>query len=310
MRKTKYTLFLTALLLAFSCTPSIEKEIRGLYFFQFGTNSTDNFYSLYFGKDSLVVGDYFDYDQLGNYQIRKDSVFFFLNGLDVIAYKIAKLDDEQLCLVEGFDSLYYSRIPTEWNRTIPFYPYELSGIHTGNFIDSIRNFSTIHYFKMDGRARIRLNDAMKNLEDLEPFLEPGHSGLRAPIYCLIGEGITVFDLYQLYEQLAQIGLTKTTLVLAKSGKNRFEIFEDRIGFVSGSPMFDLNVDTNEVKNSLITLNSFTEVSDSNFSQMGRLYYVKINSDISLMEYIKIKEKLKTIVPEEAIKIDFLIPSLN
>ncbi|MHB1277432.1 MAG: hypothetical protein ACYC1Q_03475 [Bacteroidia bacterium] len=291
-----------------SCHENLEKEIQGKYFFNWTTNSSSSFFLLNFTNDSLDAHDYGDFVHYGNFQIRDDSLILYLNDLNEIGYKIVKLDAFELHLLDGSDTLSYRKVPQEAYQEIQV--YSLVGLHTGQFVDTFEDPSFIHYYKTDNQVRIRLNDAIKDYDDIGSFLEPGHSHKFPEVYCMIGQGIYVSDLYRLYRELSSSGYRKAILITAKSGKNRFEIYEDKFGFVSGSDWYSINIDTALYRSHpelVLHLSSFSDISDSTFRKKDDPYLIQIDPQVTLNVYIQIKEKVKQIATQKGIKFQFIVP---
>lgn len=294
-----------------SCHKNLEKEIQGKYFFNWTTNSSSSFMLLNFINDSLDAHDYSDFVHRGNFQIREDSLFLYLNDLNKIAYKIVKLDAFELHLLDGSDTLSYRKVPQEAYQEIQ--AYSLVGLHTGQFVDTFVDPSFIHYYKTDNQVRIRLNDVIKDYDDIGSFLEPGHSHKFPDVYCILGQGINVTDLYRLYQELSYSGSRKAILITAKSGNNRFEIFEDNFGLISGTEWYSMNIDTGFYKRHpelVLKLSSLSDISDSTFRKTEEPYLIQIDRHVPLVTYIEIKEKLNGIRKQNGIRFQFIVPGID
>lgn len=295
-----------------SCKQNIEKEIEGAYRLNwYDKLPTACFYEIDLHTDSIETRDLFDFKENGRYLVHNDSLYFFVNGMEPIGYKIILLDTNYLKLLDGFDTLVYQKWPKEYLCSAE--AYQLAGIQTNRFIDTLKHFSLIHFYKKENRIRIRLNDALKGFEDIRPYVESDHGGRFEPLCCMIGQGIQVSDLYLLYQELAVSGYSKTTLILAKSGKNRFEIFEDKFGLVSGSDLYSMNIDTTFYKNHpelVLNLSSLSDISDSTFHKLDDPYLIQIDPHVPLNTYIQIKEKVKKLAEQNGAKFQFIVPGID
>ncbi len=312
-----YWFVLSISLTQIGCRPSLKKETQGVYLHYYTGNSSTVFGELHLLEDSLYTHDVFMFAQSGSYEVDDDSLYLILENLGQIAYKITKIDNEIWVLQNGPDSLIYHKVTFDYYRSLQLArieSYKLANIHTRIFLDTLdAGHSLIHFYRAGDSTKIRLNDATKDFEDIPVFLEPGHSRVRSPVYCMIGEGITVNDLYQLYHELARSNYNKTTLILAKSGKNRFEIFEDKFGLVSGSYWYSLNIDTAFYKNHpelLLHPSSLSDISDSTFQKLDDPYLIQIDQQVTLNVYIQIKEKVKKLAEQNGAKFQFIVPGID
>ena len=136
----------------------------------------------------------------------------------------------------------YQPIPQEGEeyRCYGLEEYPLIEYKTGMTKEAGGMVAIIQMVHHGERLRIRLNDVYKEVEDIWPFLEPGHSRRKYEPVVLIGKGSTVKELNQVLLQIQKANIRKAFLVTSQQKYFLWEGVPVRVGglwSVKGNPYF-------------------------------------------------------------------------
>jgi len=306
--KNSILIFLVFQISLTSCNQIKLEEIEGRWSYLPGNSKAPQFteFIINNGTIELIADDLFK--ELGTVEIKGDKLSFNLLRDELnISYIIDNLEVDTMKLN---DSLTFLRNSYLGNGN--FEDYELIDISTDKLLSAITNYyKTIHFYKsVHDELRIRCGDSMTELKDVSLFLS-GHHDSPHETMILIGQGIELIDLKQLYIVLRLSGQLKISLGTKRNGLADTEVFRDYVEIwwddaeefrKSQQPMPPpsppqpfkskrtfLGSDGKEIH---VKSNRDIELLNS-LNGSGK-YVIEIDKNLSIEQYIKVKQTLKEI----------------
>ncbi len=309
MFKKFYLGFILTLVIC-SCNKHHKRDLIGSWEFYLINNEIADIQYFDFGRDSVAFVDNFLFKQKGIYELNEDELYIkTTQGYEIVLH-IQKLQKDTLQFAENET---YFRQP----RNNHYEPYELIGINTGIKLVTERVYSLIHLYKnTEGITKVRISDKRATYEEIPYFLAPAHTS-SPEVLLFIGKGITLTDVRQAYLQIAVARHRKVILAVNNSGVNEYEIFTDiipiwpdevaeyskSINMPQTPPVIkELRKDYWEKNAVKIEMNSINDLEKLSRSTNDKMYLISINHDLSIEDYLKIKQELFTLQRENIIEL--------
>ncbi|PQJ78887.1 hypothetical protein [Polaribacter porphyrae] len=304
MKKITVLLFLISI---FSCKEKFNpKEFKGTWIPLDKNSSYANLPSITFQNDTAYFEDIYSYNFSARYKIGRKSITWFLpkDTIENIFFFNKKdttfiLNDRNYIFYEGYsygsNFIQYDLIDLDLSREIS----------ADSLLNSNKGF---HIFKnKNDSLRLRINDRITTDFKLIPrFIFGTHHRNYDTIVIYLGKKLELKELIKAYKYLDYSNIKNSMLVTNFNIKsNTYNAFLDKFYFwdFQRNSFFDERI---EIPNTfvnkrdkflkkynpkIIKINSKNDFEKINKIQKENNYLISINPDLSIKEYINLKEKL-------------------
>lgn len=297
-------LFIAILILA-SCNEITKEDLKGNWI-AVPSGKVPDIWGFNFKGDSVeLIGDY-SFKESGKFQVEKGKLKFHLNRDNFrTETEILRLEADTLLI---FDSLVFHR-----NREInnfDFQEYELIGHETNRFLSQEKKFfRSIHFYKIGEEIHFRFGDKQGAIEDVNLFLEGGHSNPKVLVF--IGKGINLKDLRSLYYRFAWVQKLNILLGTKREGIFETHVLNDHIEIwwedlalhianlksappPPPQPSIEFNSKASYLKNGgteikISTKKDFQKIEE--LTAIGRCV-VSISANLPIEDYFELKKRLR------------------
>lgn len=219
-RIMKFLSLLMLLILITSCNEITKNDIQGTWI-QFSNEYTPRIQEFHFVGDEVEIISDFSLKDSGVYKLEDNTMQILLDRDSIIIKSKIKINEDTLFV---FDSLKYVKNEIFSTKVDQ---YNLVGIPTNRLLSKENKyyFDDIHYYKSKGIPQIRYADKVISKEDIPLCVGVHH---RQPdIMIVIGDGISVKDLKEIYYYLVLMRYSRIYLATKREGFDT-HIFEDKI----------------------------------------------------------------------------------
>ncbi|APZ46812.1 hypothetical protein BW723_11185 [Polaribacter reichenbachii] len=280
-------------------------EFKGTWFILDKDQSISNLPYITFRNDSVFFEDMFTYTTLGKFKITRSKIFYYFKK-DTLNYEFnfsskdstITIDSNEYFFLDGFS--YDSK----------FIDYQLANIYTKNIIssDSLSKYNCgFHLFKdSKDSLKLKLNDKETNDFELIPRFAFQRHKPNEVVVIYIGEKIKLKDILKCYVKLSTVNIKKAFLLTGHNFKENnyngflddFEIWRSQINLFLKEKIEPVYSDELSRKKYIQNYNPKIIIinSKNDFEKLSDIktitnYLIQINSEMSIEEYISLKEKV-------------------
>lgn len=270
-----------------------------------------------FRNDSVFIEDMFTHLTSGTFKISRNKISYYLKE-DTLNYNFNYSPKDSIITIGSTD--YYFLDGFSYNKK-PIH-YELININNQNIISSdslSKYYCAFHLFKdSKDSLKLKLNDKTTSDFNLIPRFAFQRHKPNEVIVIYLGKKITLKEIIKCYHQLSKINIEKALLLTRYDFKENtysgflddFEIWNNQMSLFSREKTEPFNsIDFSRKKflkkysSIIIQINSENDFDKLTTNiNMDNYYLIKINSEMSIAEYISLKDEILEIKKTQGLKI--------
>jgi hypothetical protein len=304
----KKLLFFLSLLTLLTCNERFNaKDYKGTWINIDENQSFSHLPSITFRNDSVFLEDIYTYVTAGRFKIIRNNIFYYLRK-DTLKYNFSYNSKDSTIIIAKNKYIFLE----EYSYNSSFKVYDLINIRKENVVssDSIVKFDGgIHLFKdSSGSLKLKLNAKIANSFKMLPrfvLFKDKFDDSFPVIY--VGYGVTLKDLIKVYIQLWSVNVKSSMLVLDLDIKrnlysayfDEFDFWDEQLALLSNRKIEATEADKNNNRKKYLeklspeiieinTSDDFKKLKDFNKQHH---YICKVNKDLSIEDYIALKEKI-------------------
>jgi len=285
-------------LILFSCSQKRIESLDGAWRLDYNGQIESPFFpfELYFVGDSLILIDGNNFKHHISYQIIDDSIEMLFSNESIRKLEFSFHSDSIIYL----GTSKFHKFPNDSQNDVK--PYELIDYKADEILIDSFYSSIIHLVKIDGQAKVILNDITTDLKNIPDFLESSH-GISPSLIVYLGKGLEFSDLIEAYMWIERSNKYKVTLV---TGNDRFDMFYIVNDFISVDnflkevflkkeklkPLPPHPGDSDKLESQIIEIRNQVDIEKLFNTNDSTNYLIQIDSQLDLLQYLEILEILR------------------
>lgn len=239
----------------------------------------------------------FHFKQKAHFYIEDDSlVLTFLDGTKEKVYFNIVSDS-----ILNFGKANFYKTPIDEYSNIPY--YNLIGFKTQEKLSEDINSTHIHLIKINGRAKVKLNDQTTDLKHIPKFLDWSHRS-QPNLFLWLSEGLEFSDLLEAYKWIYDSGYSQVNLVTANQGFTDFYLVKDHF-FLEDDLIQKLlapqrtrpflpEPEYNHKTIKILTIKDSTDFEKLETLDESSEYLLQVDYQISLIDYLNLNLKIRNL----------------